>query len=44
MWERFHIAKNAGKSRIFGNMSIEKSFIPDLKQTYNYYRNAVYSL
>ena len=44
MWERFHIAKNAGKSRLFGNMSIEKSFISDPKQTYNYYRNAVYSL
>ena len=24
MWERFHIAKNAGKSRFFGNMSIER--------------------
>lgn len=44
MWERFHIAKNDGKSRFFGNMSIEKSFISDPKQTYNYYRNAVYSL
>ena len=32
MWERFHIAKNAGKSRLFGNMSIEKSFISDPKQ------------
>ena len=44
MWERFHIAKNAEKSRHFEIMSIEKSFISDPKQTYNYYRNAVYSL
>ena len=35
MWERFQIAQNAGKSSLFGNMSIEKSFISDPKQTYN---------